>query len=618
MKNNAERSLKGIRASKVGRVLYGLWIRVRRFCSRIIRRINDLKLRTKMILLCILCVLIPLVGTDTIVLSLIYNAEHQRLESQMDDVSDYVLTQMENLNSSIGSMLGSVYTADAVYDFLGSHYPTQTEFMDAYRKQIEPMNLVYGNNTFVSGVTFYGDNDTLISGGGVGTLSSVRNKDWYKSYKRSDRGMTTYAYYDRGQKSRCVSVIRKLDYAKKSGGKTERLVKLDISYPYYSQLLSQEYFNADVYICSNGLILFSNTDPSTRRKPFRTVSEIDVSAAARTIGYKMYDADWKIYLFHSDESKRLTVSSVVADNWALLLLLVIINLVIPFASIFFITRSITGRLLTLGEHLKMVKDERFEEIAIRTAKDELGELIENYNLMSFKIKELIEDVYKEELIRQKNELQKREAQLRALHSQINPHFMFNALESIRMRSLVKNEKETAEVIEQLAIMMRKTTDWCDDLVTVRDEFDFAETYLKLQQYRFGDRLSYKINLEPECMDCLIPKLSLVTFVENACVHGVEGIKRSSIIILSAQRDGDRIRIFVEDTGAGMSEEQSKTILDDMRNITFELLNKRRSVGIVNACLRLRSCFKGDAEFDLDSEEGVGTCITISIPIRSLR
>ena len=234
--------------------------------------------------------------------------------------------------------------------------------------------------------------------------------------------------------------------------------------------------------------------------------------------------------------------------------------------------------------------------------------------MTNRMRELIDDVYKESLMRQENELQKQRAELRALHSQINPHFMFNALESIRMRSLIKKEYETAEIIELLARMMRKSTDWGDDMVTIESEASFAETYLKIQKYRFGDRLSYKIDIAPDCANLLVPKLSIVTFVENACVHGVEGVRHDCIIILSAEKDDRYLRIYIEDTGAGMSEERSRSILQEMRDASFDDLNTSRSVGIINACLRLKKCFGSDLGFELDSEEGAGLCITISIPV----
>ena len=114
----------------------------------------------------------------------------------------------------------------------------------------------------------------------------------------------------------------------------------------------------------------------------------------------------------------------------------------------------------------------------------------------------------------------KEAEIHALEAQINPHFLFNALESIRMHSILKKEEETADMIQKLAIMVRQNVDWSSDSNTIKRELAFVEAYLSLQKYRFGERLSYQINAQEDCQNILVPKLTITTFVENACVHGL--------------------------------------------------------------------------------------------------
>lgn len=576
---------------------------------------NNLRLRTKMIILCVMCVLIPVIGTNLLFWNIVYNAEQDRIESQMEDTYINTQSQLDSLVNSVATMAATFYTNPAVYEFLDTEYANDMEYHEAYRTYIEPLNVVYGNNTFINKFVLYADNASLTNGGGVGKISSVRNEDWYKQFKESGGKSAVCAYYDKVSEKRIISFVRKLDYVK--GIHHEMIVKLDVSYGYYSSMLSQEHFIADIYICNDDTILFSNVDPSNGATPFKMKTEISESDAARVYDYTAFGTPLKILLYHSAESNDLSVSSLIIESWPIFAALILINLLIPFGSIYVVSRSITGRLSILGQHLDMVKEGQFKEIEIPRSNDEIGELIDNYNIMTGKMRELIEDVYKERLRRQENELQKQRAELQALHSQINPHFMFNALESIRMRSLIKKETETAQIIELLALMMRKSTDWGDDLVTVADETAFAETYLKLQRYRFSERLSYKINITPDCLDYRIPKLSLVTFVENACVHGVEGVNRGCIIILSVERDDEMLRIYIEDTGAGMSEERSAEILREMREATFDDLRTSKSIGIINACLRLRKCFENEVVFELDSEEGVGSCFTINIPLKFL-
>ncbi len=581
---------------------------------------NNLKLRTKMTVMFLFCVILPVIVTNVLFIGMMYNIEQNRLNMQFDDVCANINRQLDSFSQSLATMTATFYTNSKVYAFLDTRYNDPLEYNNSYYEGIEPLSVVYGNNTYINKIILYADNETLLDTGGVGRISAVKGTEWYKKYKESEKQSAVCAYYDPGRSisdKRVISFIRKLDFAKSSSYRQERLIKLDVSYGYSGRMLIQQNSAVDVYICDGDTILFSNKDKSSGMSPFMSLSDIDVSEAVRSFTYSLFDSEWQIYVLRSAEGKELSIAAVADENWPILLLLILIDFFIPLIAISIITYSITGRLKVLASHLGMVKDEQFREITTPKGGDELGSLINDYNLMTRKIRDLIEVVFKERLRVQENELQKQRAELQALHSQINPHFMFNALESIRMRSLIKKEYETAEVIELLAIMMRKSTDWGDDLVSVANEAAFAETYLKLQQYRFGDRLSYRLEIMPDCERYCIPKLSIVTFVENACVHGIEPVKHKCFIIISVEMDKDMLHVSIEDTGAGMDEEQCENILREMREATFEDLHTSKSVGIINACLRLRKCFGSGVTFELESEKDAGSCFTINIPIDSL-
>ena len=140
-----------------------------------------------------------------------------------------------------------------------------------------------------------------------------------------------------------------------------------------------------------------------------------------------------------------------------------------------------------GEHLVPISYVR--------GKDEIGSLMSNYNRMVARTNELIQIVYKNKIKEQEMLVERQNAELLALHSQINPHFLFNALESIRMHSLLKNEYETADMVEKLALMQRQYVEWGNDSVEIRREMEFVRAYLGLQKYRFGERLSYSLEVE---------------------------------------------------------------------------------------------------------------------------
>ena len=188
--------------------------------------------------------------------------------------------------------------------------------------------------------------------------------------------------------------------------------------------------------------------------------------------------------------------------------------------------------------------------------------------------------------------------------------MFNALESIRMHSLIKKENETAEMVEYLAMMQRGYVDWNSDVISIEEEMKFIHAYLELQKYRFGDRLSYHISVSPECSDIKIPRLSIVTFVENACVHGIEKKTEPGWIFVSVYPEDEKTVIQIEDTGRGLDDEARENIRFKMENASLDLIKAGKSIGITNACLRLKMMTEMRVSFDIESTLGEGTTVTI--------
>lgn len=228
-------------------------------------------------------------------------------------------------------------------------------------------------------------------------------------------------------------------------------------------------------------------------------------------------------------------------------------------------------------------------------------------------------MYKNKIKEQEMILARQKAELLALRSQINPHFLFNTLESIRMHSVLRNENDTADMIEKLAVLERQYVDWGDEgFASVSRETELVKTYLDIQKYRFGDRLSYEIDIDSRCRDFIIPKLTVVTFVENACIHGIESKTSSGWIFVRIYLKNGFMYIEIEDTGKGMDEVYMERLLWKMRNANIQLLQGKERVGIINACLRLKMETNNEVVFELDGEEGIGFIVQIKIPCKYLK
>lgn len=170
------------------------------------------------------------------------------------------------------------------------------------------------------------------------------------------------------------------------------------------------------------------------------------------------------------------------------------------------------------------------------------------------------------------------------------------------------------MVEQLAVMERQNVDWGTDMIPVKEEIKFVESYLQLQKYRFGERLSYQIDIEADCKKYQIPKLTIVTFVENACIHGIERKPGQGWIFVHIFKKQQSLNIEIEDTGIGMTEEFVVELKEKMKHADINQLTERGRVGIINACLRLKMMTENEVSFDVESEMGVSTMISIKIPL----
>ena len=273
-----------------------------------------------------------------------------------------------------------------------------------------------------------------------------------------------------------------------------------------------------------------------------------------------------------------------------------------------------NRILLLENRFDWDINEEMRLIEGNYGKDEIGRLIEHYNSHVKRVMGLAALIQKRNEENTALELSKKQAEINALVSQANPHFLYNSIESICMRSVIKQEYETATIMRHLSLLLRDMSTWKTDRKTLLDEIEFAKRYMEIQRYRFGEKISYEVEVEKECESIIIPKLSVITFVENACVHGIENSLNDGKIRIQAKREGTWYVIRIEDNGAGMSEVQKELILRQVQTANLETFQTSTSTGILNANLRLQLFYGDHYDFDIKSTEDQGTTVILRIRV----
>lgn len=242
------------------------------------------------------------------------------------------------------------------------------------------------------------------------------------------------------------------------------------------------------------------------------------------------------------------------------------------------------------------------ETRIDTTKTEyeLKELSIGINEMLDSINQFVEDIYKLEIKQQ-------DAHMRALQAQINPHFLYNTLEYIRMYAISEGSEELADVVYAFSALLRNNTNQ-EKTITLKEELDFCEKYVYLYQMRYPNRVAYHFMIDPELEKIEVPKFVIQPLVENYFKHGIDFTRFDNALSVKVLQEDKRVRIIIKDNGRGMTEKRLKQVEEKLSHPKVEL---HESIGLQNVNERLRANFGSSYYMSLENNETGGLTVSIT-------
>lgn len=368
----------------------------------------------------------------------------------------------------------------------------------------------------------------------------------------------------------------------------------------YRRMIRNLLFESDVTIAAVG---YENVDQyTTHAKEVRNISSYILESTLQLLNLEL--AEYQ--LFYQEMEKRNT-----AFKWFTVNLFAS-TLIFAFIAAVWFSRGLTNPLRSLSKAAKEVSEGNFDGPPIKVkTNDEVKVLSDSFQQMRGNIKQLIEE------IQEKSELDQllKELELKHLQNQINPHFLFNTLNTISRMAYLEDAAITSRLIESVSTLLRSSLGDINKTVTLREEVNVVKEYFYIQKTRFAERITFETNIDDNCLDVKIPVLTLQPLVENAFIHGVERLEEGGVISLNIYQHTNQVIIEIIDNGKGMSEETRRKIFSrEQIDLHEEHSGHSTGIGLRNVIKRLELVYKQPNILAISSQIDKGTTIKIQLPI----
>lgn len=590
--------------------------------TRIITLMNNLRLRTKLFLSFGSVVLIPVLIVGVFLTSELRNmamnnalkqvaANVDRVKKRTGEMLNIPLDIAYRLSNDSRLEEAANHRYESVYDVVQAYwkYPDFRDFVRLY-KEISSIRLYINNPTVLDNWEF------------LQADAAVTREPWYQ-LALSQKALAFWSYIPDSRNGQYyLSLIRKVDFLKQ---RTTGVLVINVNSEQLSSILNQETFETfivdenDNIVASNRSGTLGRTLQDINLKPQSTLpghGPADITIDGQS--FKMLVDDW--HPEGSLNSLRIisifSVESIVSEPNRIISLattVIISSLILAIILIYYFSRLLTGRMLHLSKHISKVASGNLGARLVIDGKDEIGQLARQFNHMVRNINDLMSEV--QESNRQKSaiELKQNEIKFKMMASQINPHFLFNALESIRMKAHTRGQTDIALVVRLLGKMMRKNLEVAGGRITLQSELETVNCYLVIQKFRYNDRLAYELYVDPAANEVMIPPLIIQPLVENCVIHGLEDRMDGGMVRVDIRVEEAMLKVQVSDNGIGISAArlaQLREMLDN--NDDYET----HSIGMRNIHLRLKLTYGPECGLNLASQSGYGTQISFAIPLRS--
>ncbi len=565
---------------------------------------KSLKIYIIIIFLC--ASLIPLLITSIIS----YRDSKQKSQYTADNTREQLMNLTGKELDSLIDQIHKVYTQITVNSELNRILaePAKTELEAVRQRNYINRNILndfIALNPVINSIIIYPENSdyAVLSGnGGVAFTENYKNFSFYQQAKKTPdvlfwRGLHEYegSYYDNKQRD-IISYYQGLRQNSRFVG----VVEIQLKKQYFDNLLSnvRDPYESIVLLLDQDKNLVSSNQVPSQQEMDLVIHQDNADYDTKAF---ILNNEWSlIYSIPQDnltQSARQHLSMIILSTLIYFILAVLLALLATWL----ITKPLNELIVNMEKPIR--EEETLTESSSKIR--EIAYLTDSYSEMRRKTRQSIAD-----LIAEQN--QKKEAELRVLQAQVNPHFLYNSLNLIRCTAELNGQRDINDMTAALISMLEFSIN-SQECVSVREEVEIAKQYVTLQSYRQNRKINVNFEVRPQLWDMYILKMSIVPMVENAIIHAYQNIDAPITIQVCVVNQGEKMIISVTDYGAGMTQERIDQVLqeDDTRK-------KFNRIGLRNIIDRIHLYFGTDYQLSIQSQLGKGSTITVEYPLLTER
>ena len=543
---------------------------------------------------------------------------YRRTEQQLLHIAySNMNSSNQQANNNINSQLdifrhvsAGIYTDETLKAYLTQHYINDYNFVEAYRYIDNRMYSILAANGNISDIQIHVYNKTIPSDGlFVYHVDSESLSADYLSELEQTYGNELFSSITQDRKGNDIFYLgRLLNYNNQTS--PYGLLTISIKEELLYHMIEKEDINRSVYILDNENTIVSAKDKSILNTSF--LSATGIQLPENSFGYTIIDVDEQPFfvVYNTMPHGWKTVSvmlyrEIIAEaqkTSGQVLLISIVSITLATLMIIFISQYLSLRLKNIQKQLTKIENGDFSSIITDTSLDEIGLLGSSFNRMTSRLNTLIDELYIKEIA-------KRDAELYALQSQINPHFLYNTLSVISSLAIRNGDTEVSEIVNHLSLFYRTSLNMGREYISIEKELAITRHYIAIQHMRFGTMFIEHWYIDNTLYEQKTLKLMLQPFIENAISHAIcSEEKPLNIYIRVYGKENDEnlstICFEIEDDGAGMSSEMLTRIASHKKDVGY---------GITNVHERIQLAYGKDYGVHIESVSGKGTHIKISIP-----